>query len=89
METEVVNIKSSKYDVFIGRPSKWGNPFFVGYDGTRDQVIQMYRNWITKGLGNHLIHDLHELKGKRLGCFCFPQACHGDILIELVSQLPE
>lgn len=35
----------------------------------------------------HLLNDLHELKGKTLGCFCSPLACHGDVLVELVNQL--
>ena len=78
----VVHCKREKYDVYIGRPEKWGNPFSIGKDGTREEVIAKYRTWITKGDGKHLLKDLHELKGKTLGCWCAPKACHGDILTE-------
>ncbi len=40
----VVNIRTDKYDVFIGRPSKWGNPFIIGKDGTREEVLEKYSN---------------------------------------------
>lgn len=76
----VVHCKRSKHDVYIGRPSKWGNPFVIGRDGNRAEVIQKYREYaIKKGL--HIVAKT-ELKGKVLGCFCSPQACHGDVLAE-------
>jgi hypothetical protein len=82
--TTVVNKRTSSYDVYIGRPSKWGNPFRIGKDGTRADVIRKYREWI---LGNpRLMSDLPELKGKRLGCWCSPLPCHGDVLVELVEK---
>ena len=87
MKTKVVNKYKERYDVYIGRGSQWGNPFVIGQHGTRAQVIQAYKDWITNGEGKHLLHDLHKLKGKTLGCFCKPQACHGDVLVELVNQL--
>jgi hypothetical protein len=88
-------MKVEKYDVYIGRKSKWGNPFshkknskyakfFVD---TAQEAVECYRNWITEGDGKHLLADLHELKGKRLGCFCKPHPCHGDVLVELVNNL--
>lgn len=84
MATRVVYI-TDDYDVYIGRPSKWGNPFKIGPNGTRKQVIQKYRVWIMSQL--HLLDDLHELRGKQLGCYCKPQACHGDVLAELADNL--
>lgn len=75
--------------VYIGRPSKWGNPFIIGQDGTREQVIQKYKDWITTGAGKHLLSRLNELKGKQLGCYCKPLPCHGDVLVELISSLDE
>lgn len=70
--------------VYIGRPGKWGNPYIPGVDGTRKQVIEKYRIYLyTSGL----IHDLHELKGKHLICWCKPNACHGDVLIELANPV--
>lgn len=52
---------------------------------TRTEVIELYRNWIKQQ--PHLLADLHELKGKRLGCHCKPNACHGDILAELADAI--
>lgn len=89
---KVVHNKKEKFDVYIGRPSKWGNPF-THKEGTRaefilptrEEAIEAYRKWITEGKGNHLLNDLHELKGKTLGCWCKPQSCHGDVLVELLN----
>ena len=80
---KTVHCKKEKYDVYIGRPSKWGNPFTIGIHGTREQVIQMYRDWIYTQ--PHLMNSLHGLKGKVLGCWCSPKECHGDVLIELAN----
>lgn len=80
----VVHCKKDKFDVYIGRPSKWGNPFIIGKDGSREDVIKKYREWILNQYD--LLKDLQELKGKILGCFCAPQACHGDVLIELANR---
>lgn len=81
--SRVVHCKKHSYDIYIGRPSKWGNPFTIGKDGTREQVIEKYRIWITEGTGKKLLSSLPELRGKVLGCWCHPLPCHGDILIEL------
>lgn len=85
MITRVVNIRQEPYDVFIGRPSKWGNPFKLGTDGDRDEVIKKYEEWIL-GEGIYLLKDLESLRGKRLGCYCKPLACHGDILVALLEE---
>ncbi len=80
-ETRVVHCKKEPYDVYIGRPSKWGNPFSIGKDGTRDEVIEKYLQYV---LGNDELMDaLPELQGKVLGCWCKPLTCHGDILVDL------
>lgn len=94
MKTTVVNKYKERYDVYIGRGSKWGNPF-THKDGTtaqfkvasREEAVTAYRNWITNGDGRHLLNDIHELEGKVLGCFCKPAACHGDVLVELANKL--
>ena len=84
MKCTVVNHQTEKHDVYIGRPSKWGNPFRIGKDGSRAEVIEKYRKYI---LGNEkLLNDLHELEGKILGCWCKPKSCHGDVLAELVNN---
>jgi len=79
----VVHCKKDKYDCYIARPSKWGNPFVIPRDGTREEVIAKYRAWIVTQ--PHLLADLHELKGKVLGCWCSPLPCHGDVLDELAN----
>jgi hypothetical protein len=83
-EPKVVHCKKDKFDVYIGRPSKWGNPFAIGKDGTREQVIEKYRSWIPTQ--PELIAALPELKDKVLGCWCAPQACHGDVLAKLANS---
>ena len=80
---KVVHCKKESYDVYIGRPSKWGNPFSIGLDGNRNEVISKYTKWIQDN--KELLSDLHELKGKTLGCWCKPNDCHGDILVKLVK----
>jgi Domain of unknown function (DUF4326) len=79
----VVHCKREAYDVYIGRPSKWGNPFVLGKDGTREQVIAKYRCWLLTQPA--LMAALPELRGKTLGCWCAPHACHGDVLVELAN----
>lgn len=71
-------------DVYIGRPSKWGNPFVIGVDGDRDEVIEKYSRWVKTQ--PQLMAALPELKGKTLVCWCKPQACHGDVLACLVGE---
>jgi hypothetical protein len=79
----VVHCKKSKFDVYIGRPSKWGNPFSIGRDGSRMEVIAKYGLWIQTQ--PHLLKALPELRGKVLGCWCSPKACHGDILTAMAN----
>lgn len=81
--TKIVHCKKEAYDVYIGRPSKWGNPFTIGVDGNREEVIEKYKQWIEHQ--QHLMDALPELKDKTLGCWCSPKSCHGDVLIELIN----
>lgn len=79
--TPVVN-KHSKapFDVYIGRGSKWGNPFPVGRTpGTsRQSVVVKYEQHLLES--PELLAHIGELHGKTLQCFCAPQLCHGDVL---------
>jgi protein gp37 len=79
------------YDVYIGRENRrhgllaspWANPFVIGKDGTRGEVIAKFETWL---MGQpELLARLPELRGKRLGCWCAPQACHGDVLARLAD----
>lgn len=83
MHIKVVHCKRDIYDVYIGRPGKWGNPFTIGKDGTREEVMDKYRQWIPTQ--PHLMNALSSLEGRILGCWCAPNACHGDILKELAE----
>jgi len=84
---KVVHCKKSPYDVYIGRPSKWGNKFSIGRDGTRNEVITKYEEWIRNQ--PELLASLDEIRGKVLGCWCYPKPCHGDVLIRLCEEIPE
>lgn len=95
MSGKVVHFKKSHYDVYIGRPSKWGNPFTHIKNGktlakfikpNREDAINAYRDWIMNGEGKYLINDIEELRGKVLGCWCHPKPCHGDVLLEILGN---
>lgn len=86
--TKVVHCKKKPYDVYIGRPSKWGNPYVIGKDGDRSQVIYKYMMYIFMEIDkNPLLEDeiMRELGGKILGCYCYPQRCHGYILAAIAD----
>lgn len=98
--TRVVNISKAEYDVYIGRggcTSRWGNPFSVEFSSlaeftvdSREEAIVRYREWIMQRLKDEpaLAEEMkRKLKGKVLGCYCKPKACHGDILVEIVESL--
>lgn len=84
--TSVVHCRKEKYDIYIGRGSKWGNPFPTP-PWTREESLQKYEEWIQTQ--NWLLKDIvKELKGKTLGCWCKPnKACHGDILAYLADNI--
>lgn len=82
--TTVVNLRYDFCDVEICRPGQWGNPFIVGRDGTHEECREKYRQWLPTQ--PHLIAQLDFLKDKRLGCWCKPKPCHGDILAELANK---
>ena len=87
MTTRVVNRHKEPFDIYIGRGTPWGNPFEVNKHGTREEVIEMYREWLAGQWD--LLDRLDELQGKVLGCSCKPKACHGDILAELADRRKE
>ena len=83
--TTVVHCRKEPFDVYIGRPSKFGNPFVIGKDGTRTEVIEKYRRWISKR-PDLITAAKTTLKNRRLGCYCAPEPCHGDILAEIADS---
>ena len=71
--------------VYIGRPGRFGNPFMLGYDGNRKQVIKKFETWI-KEQPELLKAVKKELKGKSFICWCAPQPCHGDVLMRIANE---
>ncbi len=71
--------------------SIWCNPYKIGKDGDRDEVIQKYeiyiRNRLEKEVG--LKDELKRLKDKNLGCWCAPEPCHGDVLVKIFKEFDE
>lgn len=84
-KTTVVNINYEEYDVYIGRGSLFGNPFYLKHDTEKERIncIEKYKKYYhVKKLYNHI----HILVGKRLGCYCKPKLCHGDFLVQEVEN---
>ena len=98
METKVVNCRFETYDVYIGRPSVFGNPFSHQENTkasvkvqSREAAIDMYRKWVNgevtvNGLNPLSMNEIKSLRGKVLGCWCKPHSCHGDILAEICDS---
>jgi hypothetical protein len=97
-ETKVVNIRFEECDVYIGRKRgkkyHFGNPFFLT-EYTRKESIDNFRRWlkgdeefthIEPKRRKWILENLWRLKGKRLGCFCKPKYCHGDVYVELLEE---
>lgn len=78
------NQTTEQGDVYVGRPTVWGNPYTMPEDGTRDEVITLYREWIAEH--PELVEQLRERRPRRLVCWCAPQACHADVLAELLER---
>lgn len=83
--TKVVH-RDEPHDVYIGRPSEWGNPFHIGLDGNRAEVIEKYRKYLVHR--PEIADKVGRLRGKRLGCWCSPAPCHGDVLAGLADAEP-
>lgn len=92
--TDLEDWLQNKNHVYIGRnmvfyvpgavASKWKNPFSVKKYG-RENCLKMYREYIKNN--SELWNSLSELENKTLGCWCKPESCHGDILVELLEEI--
>lgn len=94
MTTTLLNIKGNRKNedyTFIGRPSVFGNPFTIGKDGSREEVVSKYREYFLKRVSSdpEFKRAVEFLRGKTLGCFCFPELCHGDVIIEWLDAHPQ
>ena len=89
MNRLVVHVRNT-HDVYVGRPSKWGNPFSHKAEtlarfkvATRMEAIAAYERWILTQ--PDLIAALPELRGKTLGCWCAPFPCHAQVLVRMAN----
>ena len=84
--TPVLNKRhGTSFDIYIGRGSRWGNPFPIGGGDDRESVIRKYEDYLRSS--PELLEHLEELVGKSLGCFCAPAPCHGDILAAFAENI--
>jgi len=84
--TNVVKIRDAiSGSVRVDRQSRWGNPFVLGKDGTRDQVCDLFREYAKWRLSVQPSW-LDDLVGKDLACHCSPQRCHAETLIEFANH---
>lgn len=85
---QVLNKRVSEDGVYIGRPSKFGNPFVIGRDGARDDVVRKYEEFV-RSRPELMEAAKRELRGKNLVCWCAPYACHGDVLLRIANEETE
>lgn len=73
----------------IMRGTIYGNPFVIGKDGSRDEVIQKYRKWLWIRIKEDydFSEKIKDLYGRDLCCCCYPLPCHGDILLKAAEYL--
>ncbi len=85
--TRVVHCKKEQFDVYIGRPSIYGNPFVVGRDGKQGECVEKYREYFLERTKNDtkFLSDVRKLKGMTIACWCKPKACHGDVIAEFLD----
>ena len=81
----VVFIDKKRYPA---KPSIFANPYKIGKDGTREEIISKYKDYIINKLNGDasLVRQLISLKDKKLGCWCCPEYCHGNVLLELLDK---
>jgi len=88
-QTTVVNI-NEPYDIPIFRGTLFGNPYEIGIDGTRSEVIKRFKRWFTFLLKDPVFkEEVMKLKGKRLGCYCHPEKenCHGKVIANYLNSI--
>lgn len=84
--------KGDHFDTYIGRGTLWGNPYAIGQDGDREEVIRKFAYDFNRGFlrgGEDFNEKLKALRGHTLGCHCKPYACHGDVLAEYLNKLDD
>jgi hypothetical protein len=86
--TRVVNRRIEAWDVYIGRPGIFGNPFHINKNRTRADAINLYRRYFLERVAedSRFRAEVLALRGKRLGCWCAPLPCHGDVIVEWLEK---
>jgi len=93
MNGRVVHCKRESYDIYIGRPSILGNPYshkpyaHAELVPTREEAIEAFRQYAVKRMKNdpEFAEAIWACAGKVLGCWCAPQPCHGEVILELAE----
>lgn len=94
MTATVVNVRfTDSWTIYIGRAnkfrrlpaSKWANPFRIGLDGTREEVLAKYEHYVRNR--SDLMTAISELDGQILGCWCWPDPCHGGVFVRLLEEI--
>ena len=79
-----VGRRDTYFQVYVGRPTMWSNPYELGVDGNRATVLAYYRRYLYQLLSRDQ-EFLEPLRGKDLVCWCAPKPCHADLLLELAN----
>lgn len=89
--TTVVHLRTKSWSetpaaqrVRIDRTTEWGNPFRIDEGRTREEAIAAYREHL-RAHPALVERARRELRGKVLGCWCAPQACHGEVLADVAD----
>lgn len=87
----VVHCKRASYDKYVGRPSLLGNPFVIGVDGNREQVVNKFEVYAREriALDADYAAEIAACYNKVLGCWCHPLFCHAEIIHKLAAELCE
>jgi hypothetical protein len=88
VKTEVVNVRHEACDVRVSRPSKFGNPYPLLDESREARLTSVFRYFMWV-ICSGLFRDVGKFRGKRLGCWCAPKLCHGDVIAALADNDPE
>ena len=91
--TIVVNKdRGDVYDVYIGRGTIWGNPYQIGPNGDREEVIRKFSYDFDRGFlkfSDNLEQNISKLRGKVIACHCKPYPCHGDVIAAYINSIDD
>lgn len=97
MKTTVVNVRRNSSDIFVGRPSMFGNPFIIDVHGNREEVLEKFAPYFYERLASddNFKKRVLALRGRVLGCYCKPPEgfngrllCHGQIIAGYLDNIP-